>query len=284
MGNNQFKQFVINDLSDALLALSTLIVSSIINLDKLVEYTQESIEIGNQYKDAEVIPSDVYDAIHDKVLFRQRELLEYMADEAHDILSYRTLRKLLLKRKYLTRQLDQDITELINELHTIRNWTFHNVQSRLVADKEAMEKRIPPELADITKVELQLNPIYVVKHKGYTKKMMESFVYHNLTRSAQFSVILEEMKRDYQDMYDQLDNSKIVANPGMKKLVEDSKSITPVKIIEVTLISDINDKDTDIANISMAIQKGKYDGTQESFDKHTGRAGSDCHRHGQMKK
>jgi hypothetical protein len=97
MANNQFKQFAINDLSDALLALGTLIASSISNLDKFIEYTKEAMEIRDQYKDAEVIPADVYEAISDKSLFRQRELLEYMADEAHDIFSYKTLRKFLRK-------------------------------------------------------------------------------------------------------------------------------------------------------------------------------------------
>lgn len=272
MANNQFKQFAINDLSDALLALGTLIASSISNLDKFIEYTKEAMEIRDQYKDGEVIPADVYEAISDKSLFRQRELLEYMADEAHDIFSYKTLRKFLLKQNYLTRKLDQESSEILNELHTIRNWTFHNVQSRLVAEKEVMEKAIPPEFAGIAKGEKQLNPIVVVKYTAYTKTMMESFIHHNLTWSAQFAIILNEMKRDYQDMYDQLDNPKIVSSYGTELLVEGCESVIPVRTIVYEQVFGARGNESDVPNISMAIQKGKYDGTQESFDKHTGRA------------
>lgn len=271
MANNQFKQFAINDLSDALMALSTLILSSISNLDKFIEYSKEAMNICDQYNDADTIPADVYESISDKILFRQRELLEYMADEAHDIFSYKTLRKYLLKKNYLTRNLDQETSEVLNELHTIRNWTFHNVQSRLVAEKEAMEKTVPSELVGIAKIEPQLNPIIVVKYKAYTKTMMESFIHHNLTRSAQFAIILDEMKRDYQDMYDQLSNLKIIAVPGAELLVEGCESLTPVKTVIYEQVFGIKGTESDVPNISMAIQKGKYDGTQESFDKHTGR-------------
>ena len=271
MANNQFKQFAINDLSDALLALGALISSSISNLDKFIEYSKEAMEICDQYKDADVIPANVYEAISDKVLFRERELLEYMADEAHDIFSYKTLRKFLLKQNYLTRKLDQESSEILNELHSIRNWTFHNAQSRLVAETEAMEKTIPPEFAGIAKVEKQLNPIVVVKYKAYSKTMMESFIHHNLTRSAQFAIILNEMKRDYQDMYDQLSDPKIAVGSGTELLVEDCGSAIPVKTMVYEQIFGTGGTESDIPNISMAIQKGKYDGTQKAFDKHTGR-------------
>ena len=61
----------------------------------------------------------------------------------------------------------------------------------------------------------------------------------------------------------------MVLGSGMEQLVENSKSLIPVRIKEFISISDIGNKDSDVANISMAIQKGKYDGTKESFDKYT---------------
>ena len=91
-----------------------------------------------------------------------------------------------------------------------------------------------------------------------------------MTRSAQFSVILNEMKRDYQDMYDQLDNPKIFVGLDAELLVEKCESVIPVKSVVVEQIRGIRGNGSDIPNISMAIQKGKYDGTQESFDKWTG--------------
>lgn len=272
MAYNQFKQFTINTLSDGLLALSTLISSSISNLNKFIEYSKEAVSLREQYQDVDLIPGDVYEAVHDKTLFCQRELLEYMADEASDIFSYKPLRRFLVKKGFLIRQLDQDTVEILNELHTIRNWTFHNVQSRLVAEREAMQKTIPPKYMGVAKIEPQLNPIIVVKYKAYTKDMLDSFIHHNLTRSAQFTIILEEMKRDYQDMYDQLGDPKVVSGFGTQLLVEDCKSITPVRTLVYEQIQGSRGNETDVPNLSMAIQKGKYDGTQESFDKHTGRA------------
>lgn len=272
MAGNQFKQFQINDISDALLVLGSLISSSISNLDKFEEYTKEAMELQERCEQLDIIPNDLYESVHDKVLFRQRELLEFMADEASDIFSYLPLRKKLVKMGFLTRKLDQEVTEILNELHTIRNWTFHNVQSRLVAEKETTEKSIPPELVGIVKIEPQLNPIVVVKYKGYTKDHLHSFILHNLGRHAQFYIVLEEMKHDYQDMFDQLDEPKGVLNPDAELLVENCSSKTPVKTVEFQHVGGAARYESDVANLSMSIQKRQYDGTQESFDKHTGRA------------
>ncbi len=269
--NSQYKHFSINTLSDALLVLSTLISSSISNFDKFELYTKESIDLQEKYRDAEFIPADEYEELSDKILFRQRELLEFMADEANDIFSYRKLRKELVKKGYVTRQLENDVVEIINELHQIRNWTFHNVQSRLVAEREVMEKNIPDELKAMVKIEPQLNPIIVVKCKAYTKEMLDSFVYHNLTREVQFKLILDEMKQDYQDMYEQLDNPTLIMDQRTKLLIEDCKSKIPVRYVYLDQISDVKGRYSDVSNISMAIQKGKYDGTVENYKNHTGR-------------
>ncbi len=65
------------------------------------------------------------------------------------------------KRGFLKNQLSEDMTRLLNELLDVRNWTFHNPQSLMVAAKEAMEKNIPDALKGIAKVTPQLNPIPV---------------------------------------------------------------------------------------------------------------------------
>ena len=269
--SNQYKQFTINNLTDALLVLGTLISASITNLDKFDEYTKEALTLHKKHKNDEVIPGKEYEDLHDKALFRQRELLEYMADAANDIFSYLPLRKKLMKMGFLTRQLDKETAEILNELHTIRNGTFHNVQSRLVAEKEAMKKTLPKELVGIAKIEPQLNPIIVNRHKAYTKDMLKSFIYHNMLRSAQFLLILDEMKRDYQDMYDQLDHPQVVFTNGAELLVEGCESPYPVKTVVYEQNYGWRGNESDVANISMAIQKGKYDGTMASFEKHTGK-------------
>lgn len=55
------------------------------------------------------------------------------------------------KKKFLSRELDAKSKETLNELLAIRNWTFHNSQSMLVAEREVAKKSIPPELVDFKK-------------------------------------------------------------------------------------------------------------------------------------
>lgn len=50
------------------------------------------------------------------------------------------------KKKFLSRELDAESKETLNELLAIRNRTFHNSQSMLVAEREVAKKSIPPEL------------------------------------------------------------------------------------------------------------------------------------------
>lgn len=275
----KYRQFTIDTKDDALLALGSLISSSISILKKFEVYATEAKALQQRYLGEEYIPSKDYEDVHDKVLYCQHVLLTLMADEANDIFSYRSLRKWLTSHdvegcKIITRTLDTESLEILNELHEIRNWTLHNTQSRLVAEKEVMERQaaeMERVLGVRPSVIAQLNPIVVVEFKSYTMSMLESFVYHNLTRFAQFKIILDEMKRDYQDIFDLLDNPSIVVNPEFETLVEDGASKFPVKIATHTTICGITDKESDVANLSMAIQKRKYDGSNDSFNKHTGK-------------
>lgn len=203
-----------------------------------------------------------------------------MADEAKDIFSYKSLRKWLMNHEVegsmiITRQLDIDSAQILNELHEIRNWTFHNVQSKLVAAREVMERQaveMERNFGIRPTVTVQLNPIVIESYTSYTMSMLESFIHHNITRYVQFKTILDEMKRDYQDIYDMLDNPEIVAFPAFETLVKNCESAFPVKVAFHNCVCGVTDKDSDVANLSMAIQKRKYDGSNESFDKHTGKA------------
>ena len=276
ISSKSYKQFQIQTSQDALLALGMLISESIANLEKFDEYTTEAIYLAETCKD-EIIPAKPYDDLHDKSLFRQRELLTLMADEANDIFSYRAFRKWLMNHEVggktlITRALSQEVSEDINELHSIRNATFHNVQSKLVATREIMEHRALEEekkLGIKPDVIPQLNPLFVYTHEYYKRDMLETFIEHNLYRHKQFKGILEEMKRDYQDIYDLIPNPKIVGNPGMKNLVADSKSLTPVKLMFLKEIPEVGDPGSSVASLSMAIQKRKYDGSEKSYKEHT---------------
>ncbi len=203
MANNYvYKQFQIKTKEDALLVLGALITAAIVNLEKYDEYTTEAMILSEQYQ-GDFIPGKEYDDIHDKSLFRQRELLAIMGDQAKDIFSYRTLRDWMLKhdvegQKLIIRKLEKDVLEVLED-----------------------------------------------------------------------KLILDEMKIDYQDIYDKLTLQKLFANSGLKNLVENCKSPVPIKIITIEETPGMEDIESSIASLSMAIQKRKYDGSDMSYNDYT---------------
>lgn len=211
----EYKQFKINTLEDACLVLKDLIVPVIVHLEKYENYSKESEKILLQYANSDVIPADIYDSIHDKLLY--------------------------------------------NELLNIRNWSFHNAQSMLVADLELAKRSIPPELQGIAEIKPMLSPVVVPKVKSYRREMLEGFVHHNMIRMKQFEAILLEMKEDYQELFASLpDKSFVTIGIGASPKVQ----YVEQEIVGQTAKA----AGSNIASVSMGIQKGKYDGTDKAIE------------------
>lgn len=258
----QYKQFTINTVEDACLVLKSLIVPVIIDLEKFKMYSDEAEQILKQYNRKTSIPADVYDSIHDKVLYQQRELLRFLADHQSASFSYIEVRKILAKKKLLKRELLPESNKILNELLDVRNWSFHNVQSMLTADLELAKNSVPDELRESVEIRPMLNPVIIRKVKSYDWKMLEDFVDHNKIREAQFDLILTEMKADYQSLMDELlESSYIITNKGLSR---------EVQYIEYEINDQTpNSAGRNIASLSMGIQKGKYDGTAAAIEKLT---------------
>ena len=254
----QYKQFVINSLEDGCLVLKSLIVPVIIDLEKFRNYSDEAEVLLEKYKLDGFIPANIYDSIHDKILYQQRELLRFMADHQSSSFSYISVRELLEKKGFLKSSLTENSNKTLKELLDIRNWSFHNAQSMLVADLEMAKKSIPSEMVGSVEIKPMLNPVVIRKVKTYTWKMFADFVFHNKVRLAQFELILSEMKNDYQEMYGFLsDTAFIQTSSGLSR---------EVQYIEQE-IENQNPKKagSSIASLSMKIQKGKYDGSNERY-------------------
>lgn len=262
----QFKQFNISCAEDACLAMGMLISGVSINLDKYKEYALEA-EALIQNLDGEYIPAKNYDDVNDKLLYRQREILKFTADHQSSSFSYIDLRKLLEKNNYLTSQLSEEITGILSELLDVRNWTFHNPQSLMVAAREAATRDIPEELKGIAQITPQLNPVIIRKIGKYELAYLASLILHTQERIEQFEKVLVSMKSDYQQIYDSIENKPLL-------MTEDGFS-DRVQYVELNGISRLSDYQSDIAQISMAIQKSKYDGTDEKFDEWVIREKSD---------
>ena len=65
----QFKQFAINTIEDGCLVLKSLIVPTIIDLEKLKRYADEAQKLLDDSSSCQTIPAEEYEVIHDKVLY-----------------------------------------------------------------------------------------------------------------------------------------------------------------------------------------------------------------------
>ena len=253
----QFKRFSIDSIQDACLALGTLISGAMMHYEKYKEYSDEA-EALLRCSNTEYITAKNYDDINDKLLYRQHEILKLSADHQSSSFSYKDLRKLLEKRGYLVESLSEEIVDILDELLDIRNWTFHNPQSLMVAAKEAAERDIPPEFKGMIKVVPQLNPVVIPKVAQYELVMLASLTIHTKKRIKQFDAVINSMKADYQELYSSIEE---------KPLLMTSHGLSDkVQYAEKNIISRLDGYQSDIAQISMAIQKSKYDGTEQGFN------------------
>lgn len=207
----QFKQFSITCAEDACLVLGMLISGISVNLEKYKEYASEAESLLESTQE-EYVPAKEYDDVNDKLLYRQREILKYTADHQSSSFSYIDLRKILEKHKYISSPLSEEVSAILSEFLDVRNWTFHNPQSLMVAAKEAAHKDIPDELKEIAQVTPQLNPVLIRKICRYELVMLASLTIHAQKRIEQFEKVLRSMKADYQEIFVPVDFSLPLGN------------------------------------------------------------------------
>lgn len=256
----QYKQFSINTLEDACLVLKSLIIPVITDLDKFIRYASEAESLLQACDAHDTVSADEYESIHDKVLYQQREILRFVADHQSSSFSYIDIRSILAKKGFIKRALEPKSEEILNELLNVRNWTFHNVQSLLVADLEIAKRSILPEFAEMAEIKPLLNPVIIRRIESYSRKTLEGFAQHNKIRQQQFEIILDEMKKDYQELYKSLPYDNVV-------LTGFGASSEVQYLEQVIRVQDTANSVSNIAALSMGIQKGKYDGTDTAYQK-----------------
>ena len=261
-----YKRFPVVTLEDGMLVLGSLINDVIVNLTKYKNYADEVYELCEKYNRISsesnkevIIPAAEYDNINDKLLFRQREILKFISDCSKDSFSYNMFRKQLVKNQLLTASIDENVSKLLTEFLDVRNWTFHNPQSRLVATSEVAQNSIPSELKGVASIQPQINPLIITHTSDYDLIMLISLSLHVKKRAEQFELVLTQMKTDYEEMYEKIGNKPIyIRGPR-----DTSKVIYYERSIPMRFISPA----TDVSQLSMAIQKSKYDGTVDKYNK-----------------
>ena len=267
--NRNYKISPIACVEDGLVILGDLIVSSMLHLEKYVTYASEVNNVIFQYTtvdaSGEPIPEKVFHNLNDKLMYRQMMLLKLLADEQSASFSYKNLRKILKKQGYLQEELSQETSQILNELLDIRNWTFHNPQSLHTAQKEVMMHSIPDELKSLVKVTPQLNPVCAKFYNFYDVTYLCSLNLHTENRAKQFQTVIDSMKMDYEEMYQHTNpHGKVFFGNELLNMAD-----VHFRIYRIDQPKQLLDPEGLTAQVSMAIQKGKYDGSDEVFHKWT---------------
>ena len=104
-----YKQYPIYKLEEGMMVLGSLISGVAVNLKKYKIYDEEVSALIKKYEQLTnesekdiLIPADEYDSINDKLLYRQREILKYIADCQKSSFSYLSFRKILVKNKLIS--------------------------------------------------------------------------------------------------------------------------------------------------------------------------------------
>ena len=238
--------------------MGSLIAEVIVNIDKYVEYAKEAKSLLDN-TDEEYVDEKKYYDINDKLLFRQREILKLVADCQTSSFSYKQFRKIIENKQFNIEPLDEEVEKVLAEFLDVRNWSFHNPQSLAVARKEVTEKSIPDWMKGMVTIIPQLNPIYIGKVEKFEVKVLISLVLHTQKRIKQFYMVLQSMKQDYQCLYDRITPKQLI--------LMNEVCASEVKYIEYKDVGKFKSYSSDVTQISMAIQKSKYDGSDEQYQK-----------------
>ena len=261
MNPRDFKRFNIKNQEEALMVLGSLIALVKVNLEKYTTYRGELEQLVEIYRplglDQEtLIPAPEYENINDKLIFRQREMLKYCSDQQKDSFSYIHLRNEFVKRQFLKTELAPNISAILNRFLDIRNWTFHNTQSSYTAYMEVANKSLSNNIKGFVTSVPQIKPIIIDKIEFYDFPLIATGLLHADQIKHDFTLVLQSMVSDYKEMYKDLGKHQIFIPGGDSNLFFERKRTKRFM-----------DQSLDCLQILTAIQKGKYTGCQEDFDK-----------------
>lgn len=263
--SKNLKQFTMEKKEDYLFVLEDLYINVYCNLKKYRRYNDELLDIcmsNVHLKDDKIvsenlIPIDIYEDINDRIGNISKKLILYISDDSSDSMSYRMFRRIFNKTNNLDLKLEDDkiLDGQLQELLNLRNWIFHNPQSRLVSmkevyknEKERIEKEylnnFPEEIRGFLKPHKDYGIINIPFPQYCKLEYLVSLYLETDRRIIIYEDILNKMKLDY---------SKIL---GKEVTVIESIDKNPIKL---------KDSHLAITNLSMAIQKRKYKGDNEEL-------------------
>lgn len=255
----KWKQYGLNNKEDYLYVLYTLISNVVSALDRYqIHYKELDLYIYKNVKHDTSIDKYLYNPVDkytyhsfiEKIHDTSMSLIKYVADCQDSSISYLMFRKLIEKRthEFGLSLIDTKIKEYLDDLRDLRNWIFHNPQSMLNAHKEMHTKGLPKELRETLKTEYRFNPIIIDEYEYFELENLISLMLHMKKRIEIFNKILVQMTKDFEELY------------GEKISIEYNYIKEPKKYMDYSY---------SVAQLSMAMQKSRYDGSQEEFERIT---------------
>lgn len=242
-----YKNLNFNKKEDYLFALYVLIGHVYKLLKRYNRYQNDFVAFLNPilYSDEEYVDTEICEEWQDKFLSVSRELIKHFVDDVKTGFSYIMFRKMVNKTEYKLKPLDKSLEKELEELRDVRNWSFHLAQSDFVAMKEVFYKKIPKEFHSY--VEYSFSPIRVSISKKTNKMHLASLFVHNERRIEIFQRLFNRMHADFEELL------------GMSaEIVEINEK--PLEFLDDSCAA---------MQLSMAMQKRKYDGSDEAFEKIT---------------
>ncbi|MFE4353256.1 hypothetical protein [Peribacillus butanolivorans] len=133
-------------------------------------------EINLDKKPNQQVDSYIYEEFRDKTQFIENKILNLMGDMQSDSISYNKFKRTLVKRNIEVKQLIgkilEELSKLLNEMNTMRNWGLHEPESLLNAHLKNIKEFWPKEELDW--YFNNFNPIHVPIFEKYEGKWIIS--------------------------------------------------------------------------------------------------------------
>ena len=247
LGNKKnYKNLNFNCKNDYLFALYSLIKLTVQDLNKYKRYNNDLFKyLSSLGEKVEDIPNEIFEEWEDKIQNRSRALLMDFVDETSTGFSYVMFRKIIKKTEHKLTDLGEKAEANLRELRDVRNWSFHLAQSNFVASKEIFMKSIAPEFQKY--ITYKFNPIKIERNTSASVLLLWSLFFHTEKRIEIYDELLECMVSDMEMLLGEKLKFVDVVNPKVE----------------------FSGNEVALAQLSMAMQKKQYDGSNESYEKIT---------------
>lgn len=234
----EFKIYKLETKENFIIYLRRLIQSTYTNMEMHKRYLGELKDYISENKieadSTKKINPYIYMDFKNKISGPSNMLLNLIGDESKSAMSYKKFRAMVKKRQANgldlgLLELNEEITNILNQCNVNRNWALHIPESLLTAEREYVKFA-----KDITGSKDIYNPIKMVKFSSYDAEWLINLLACVEASHEIYQKSFQQMKKDYSILLGE-SVSIVLANCGDRPL-----------------------DDIGIAELSMNIQTGKY--------------------------